>query len=130
MHWVRGVDLQFTNLCEQALEVQISAAFAEHEAKLGQQQEALARQSQKGLATLQARINTLQTTLAADSAQHAAAYAGLQQQCDALQHDKEAACGKGNTSSVAHTLYALHSYAAIADGSAQYISQSVPCDRL
>ena len=30
----------------------MGAAFAEHEAKLGQQQEALARQSQKGIATL------------------------------------------------------------------------------
>ena len=79
----------------QALEVQITGAFAEHEAKLGQQQEALARQSQKGLATLQARITTLQATLAADSAQHAAAYAELQSQTESVQRDRESACGKG-----------------------------------
>lgn len=40
-------------LAAQALDEQTSAAFAEHEAKLGQQQEALARQSQKGITTLQ-----------------------------------------------------------------------------
>ena len=40
-------------MAAQALEAQMSAAFAEHEAKLGQQQEALARQSQKGISTLQ-----------------------------------------------------------------------------
>ena len=37
----------------QALEQQMGVAFADHEAKLGQQQEALAKQSQKGIATLQ-----------------------------------------------------------------------------
>ncbi|KAL0021379.1 hypothetical protein WJX77_010218 [Trebouxia sp. C0004] len=77
-----------------ALEVQITGAFAEHEAKLGQQQEALARQGQKGLATMQTRINALQATLAADSAQHAAAYADLQCQNERLKHDKESAYGK------------------------------------
>ncbi|KAL0036686.1 hypothetical protein WJX79_005705 [Trebouxia sp. C0005] len=77
-----------------ALEVQITGAFAEHEAKLGQQQEALARQSQKGLASMQTRINALQATLAADSAQHAAAYADLQHQNERLQRDKESAYGK------------------------------------
>ncbi len=80
----------------QALEVQITGAFAEHEAKLGQQQEALARQSQKGLATMQTRINALQATLAADSAQHAAAYADLQHQNERLQRDKESAYAKGD----------------------------------
>ena len=40
-------------MAAQALEGQMNTAFAEHEAKLGQQQEALARQSQKGIATLQ-----------------------------------------------------------------------------
>ena len=47
------------SLAAQALEAQMGAAFAEHEAKLGQQQEALARQSQKGIATLQVRISSL-----------------------------------------------------------------------
>ena len=37
----------------QALEQQMGVAFADHEAKLGQQQEALAKQSRKGIATLQ-----------------------------------------------------------------------------
>ncbi|DBB10050.1 TPA: hypothetical protein ACH3X3_001638 [Trebouxia sp. C0006] len=77
-----------------ALEVQITGAFAEHEARLGQQQEALARQSQKGLSTMQTRINALQATLAADSAQHAAAYADVQRQNERLQHDKESAYAK------------------------------------
>lgn len=88
----------------QALEVQITGAFAEHEARLGQQQEALARQSQKGLSTMQTRINALQATLAADSAQHAAAYADVQRQNERLQHDKESAYAKGDPSfSVRHT---------------------------
>ena len=82
----------------QALEVQITGAFAEHEAKLGQQQEALARQSQKGLSTMQTRINALQATLAADSAQHAAAFADLQHQNERLQRDKESAYAKGDPS--------------------------------
>ncbi len=86
----------------QALEVQITGAFAEHEAKLGQHQEALARQSQKGLATMQTRINALQATLAADSAQHAAAYAELQHQNERLQSDKESAYGKGDPSFSMH----------------------------
>jgi molecular chaperone GrpE (heat shock protein) len=87
----------------QALEVQITGAFAEHEAKLGQQQEALARQSQKGLATMQARINALQATVAADSAEHAAAYADLQRHNERLQRDKESAYAKGDPSfSVRH----------------------------
>jgi len=83
-------------LSMQALEVQITGALAEHEAKLGQQQEALARQSQKGLATMQTRINALQATLAADSAQHAAVYADLQRQNERLQRDKESAYSKGD----------------------------------
>lgn len=86
----------------QALEVHITGAFAEHEAKLGQQQEALARQSQKGLATMQTRINALQATLAADSAQHAAAYADLQRQSGCLQRDKESAYSKGDPSFMVH----------------------------
>ncbi len=86
----------------QALEVQITGAFAEHEAKLGQQQEALARQSQKGLATMQTRINALQATLAADSAQHAAAYADLQRQNEGLQRDKESAFAKGEPFRTVH----------------------------
>jgi hypothetical protein len=86
----------------QALEVHITGAFAEHEAKLGQQQEALARQSQKGLATMQTRINALQATLAADSAQHAAAYADLQRQSECLQRDKESAYSKGDPSFMVH----------------------------
>ena len=86
----------------QALEVHITGAFAEHEAKLGQQQEALARQSQKGLATMQTRINALQATLAADSAQHAAAYADLQCQNERSQRDKESAYGKGAPSFSMH----------------------------
>jgi len=91
-------------LSMQALEVQITGALAEHEAKLGQQQEALARQSQKGLSTMQTRINALQATLAADSAQHAAAYADVQRQNERLQHDKESAYAKGDPSfSVRHT---------------------------
>lgn len=48
----------------QALEAQMSAAFAEHEAKLGQQQEALARQSQKGIATLQVQCPALASAAA------------------------------------------------------------------
>ena len=79
----------------QALEVQVKASLAEHEAKLGQQQEALAHQSQKGLAILQARITALQTTLTSDSAQHAAAYTDLQRQHEATTREKEAACSKG-----------------------------------
>ena len=86
----------------QALEVQITGAFAEHEAKLGQQQEALARQSQKGLATMQTRIDALQATLAADSAQHAAAYADLQRQNERLQRDKESAYAKGEPFCTVH----------------------------
>lgn len=42
----------------QALEHQTDVAFANHEAKLGQQQEALAKQSQKGIATLQVQSST------------------------------------------------------------------------
>lgn len=79
----------------QALEVHITGAFAEHEAKLGQQQEALARQSQKGLATMQTRINALQATLAA-------AYADLQCQNERSQRDKESAYGKGAPSFSMH----------------------------
>ena len=86
----------------QALEVQITGAFAEHEAKLGQQQEALARQSQKGLATMQTRTNALQATLAADSAQHAAVYADLQRQNEHLQRDKESAYAKGGPFCTVH----------------------------
>ena len=78
----------------------MGSAFEEHEAKLGQQQEALARQNQKGLATMQVRIKTLQGTLAADSAQHAAAYAELQRQNDALQHERSSACSTGNVLSL------------------------------
>lgn len=73
----------------------MSAALAEHEAKLAQQKEALPRQHQKGLATLQARINALQATVASDSAQHTTAYAELQRQLDSVHRDKEAACSKG-----------------------------------
>ena len=42
----------------------MSAAFAEHEAKLRQQQEALARQSQKGIATLQVQCPALASAAA------------------------------------------------------------------
>ena len=48
----------------QALEAQMGAAFDEHEAKLGQQQEDLARQSQKGIATLQVQCPALASAAA------------------------------------------------------------------
>ena len=46
---------------------------------------------------MQPRITTLQATLAADSAQHAAAYAELQSQAESVQRDRESACGKGES---------------------------------
>lgn len=79
----------------QALDVQTRASFVEHEAKLDQQREALARQHQKGLATLQAGIDSLQTKLASDAGQHAAAVAELQRCNEALQQQKDQACHKG-----------------------------------
>lgn len=47
----------------QALEQQMGVAFADHEAKLGQQQEALAKQSHKGIATLQVQCSAPCTLL-------------------------------------------------------------------
>lgn len=79
----------------QALDVQTRASFVEHEAKLDQQREALARQHQKGLNTMQAGIDSLQAQLASDAQQHAAVMQELQDRNSALQHQKDQACGRG-----------------------------------
>ena len=50
----------------------------------------------ESICSMQARIKTLQATLASDSSQHAAAYRDLQQQHGRLQHEKEAAVNKGD----------------------------------
>ena len=78
----------------QAVEAKTRVSFAEYEAKLVQQQQALARDHQKGVATMQSRINSLQAQLASDAAQHTAAVKELQQHISALQHHKELASAK------------------------------------
>ena len=45
---------------------------------------------------MQARIQSLQVTLASDSSQHASAYSRLQQQHEQLQQEREAAFHKGD----------------------------------
>ena len=45
---------------------------------------------------MQARIQSLQATLASDSSQHASAYSQLQQQHEQLQQEREAATHKGD----------------------------------
>ena len=45
---------------------------------------------------MQARIQSLQVTLASDSSQHASAYSRLQQQHEQLQQEREAAIYKGD----------------------------------
>ena len=45
---------------------------------------------------MQARIQSLQVTLASDSSQHASAYSQLQQQHEHLQHERESATQKGD----------------------------------
>ena len=45
---------------------------------------------------MQARIQSLQATLASDSTQHAAAYSQLQQQHEQVQQEREAATHKGD----------------------------------
>ena len=85
----------------QALDVQTRASFVEHEAKLDQQREALARQHQKGLATLQAGIDSLQAKLASDANQHAVAAAELRQCNEVLRQQKDQACHKGECLDIA-----------------------------
>lgn len=85
----------------QALDTQTRASFAEHEGKLHQQREALARQHQKGLTTLQSGIDSLKAKLASDAQQHAATVDELQDCNSALQRQKEQACSKGRRDALA-----------------------------
>lgn len=55
---------------------------------------------------MQARIQSLQATLASDSSQHAAAYSQLQQQHEQLHRERDAASHKGNNHNSMHSFTA------------------------